>query len=158
MPIIDKAFWLISIAITFANAYFLWSRAKTEVARNPELKAGYDQLLKGYLICLNLPWLVMGLGIMVGGAKTVFDYFDPRSGNLYVVAFHATVLTLWILTVFWIYFSGGAEFLVKHPGVMNADIRSPLLIKLLFAVMLFGGIAAEIGMWSGSFPLPGFAR
>lgn len=153
MPIIEKTFWLIAIAITFANAYLLWSRSKVEVERHPELRAGYGRLLRGYLICLNLPWLVMGLGILVGGAETVFDYFDPRSGNLFVLAFHAIVLSLWILSIFWIYFSSGAEFLVKHPGVLNSDIRSPVLIKLLFGVMLLGGMAAEIAMWSGRYPV-----
>jgi hypothetical protein len=75
MPIIEKTFWLIAIAITFANAYLLWSRSKVEVERHPELRAGYGRLLRGYLIFLNLPWLVMGLGILVGGAETVFDYY-----------------------------------------------------------------------------------
>jgi len=158
MPIIGKTFWLIAIVMTFANAYILWSRSRAEVFLNPELKPGYDQLLKGYLIFLNLPWLVMGLGILVGGTETVFDYFDPGSGNPYVLAFHATLIILWALCIFWLYFSGGAEFLVRHRGVMNVDIRSPLIIKLLFGLMLLGGVAAEIGMWSGRLSVPRFPR
>ena len=153
MPIIDKTCWLIAIAVTCVNAYLLRSRAAAEVARNPDLKEGYDQLFKGYLICLNVPWLVMGIGLMVGGARSVFDYFDPRAGNPYVIAFHLTSLILWALLVFWIYLGGGAEFLVRYPGVMNVDIKSPLTLKLLLGLMLFGGMAAEIVMWSGSLPL-----
>ncbi|HET6668956.1 MAG TPA: hypothetical protein VFH15_01880 [Pyrinomonadaceae bacterium] len=63
---------------------------------------------------------------------------DERSGGN---------VALLILSIFWIYFSSGAEFLVKHPGVLNSDIRSLVLIKLLVGVMLLGGMA-EIAMWS----------
>jgi hypothetical protein len=153
MPVIEKMFWAMAIGVTCLNAYFLHSRGQTEIARNPALAEGYRQLTKGYLISLNLPWLVMGLGIMVGGTRGVFEYFDPRSGNPYVIAFHVTIFVLWALIIFWIYFAGGAEFLVRYPGVMNVDIKSPLVLKLLFGVMLLGGIAGEIAMWSGRLPV-----
>lgn len=158
MPIIDKTFWLIAIAVTFLNAQPLRVRAKSETARNPALKEGYDQLLKGYLIFLNLPWLVMGIGILVGGTQSVFEYFDPRAGNVYVLAFHVMIFIEWALAVLWIYFAGGAEFLIKHPGVINFDVQSPLVLKLLFALMLGGGIAGEIVMWSRSLPSPGISH
>jgi hypothetical protein len=153
MPIIDKTFWLIAIGVTSVNAYLLRSRAAAEIARNPELQEGYDQLFKGYLICLNLPWVVMGLGILMGGAHGVTDYFDPRAGNLYVLAFHVTVFVLWGLMIFWVYLAGGAEFLVRYPGVMNVDIQSPSLLKFLLALMLVGGMAGEIAMWSRALPI-----
>jgi hypothetical protein len=158
MPIIDKTFWLIAIVVTCVNAYFLRSRAATEIARNPELTEGYDQLLKGYLVCLNLPWLVMGMGILLGGTRSVFDYFDPRAGNPYVLAFHVTVFVLWALMIFWVYLGGGAEFLVRYPGVVNADIKSPLILKFLFALMLLGGIAGEIAMWTQALPVLNTSR
>ena len=154
MPVIDKVFWLIAIAVTCANAYILYSRSKAEVARNPELKEGYDNLLKGFLISMNLPWLVMGIGILVGGVQTVYDYSDPRAGNPYVIAFHSTIFILWALSVLWIYVGNGAEFLVKHPGWMNYNIKSPLTLKLLLALFFFGGAFAEIAMWFRTYPLP----
>ena len=123
MPVIDKMFWVIAIGVTSLNAYLLRLRAQTEIARNPELAAGYRQLIKGYLILLNLPWLVMGLGIVVGGTGSVFEYIAPRSGNPYVIAFHLTAIILWALTMYWIYLARGAEFLITHPGVMNIDIK-----------------------------------
>ena len=150
---IDKIFWVIAIGITCVNALILRSRARKEIDRNPELADGYAQLFKGYLVFPNIPWLVMGLGIIVGGTRGVFDYFDPRSGNPYVIAFHLTGFVLWALAIFWIYVAGGAEFLVRYPGVMNYDIKSPLILKLLFAVMLLGGMAAEVAIWSGRLPV-----
>ncbi|SRR5712692_8832245 len=153
---IEKTFWVIAIGVTCVNAYLLRSRARKEIERNPELAEDYAQLLKGYLVFLNIPWLVMGLGILLGGTRGVFDYFDPRSGNFYVIAFHITIIVLWALTIFWVYLAGGAEFLVRYPGVMNVDINSPLVLKLLFALMLTGGIVAEIAMWSGRLPVRSF--
>jgi hypothetical protein len=144
---IAKMFWVIAIGITCVNAYLLRSRAQKEIERNPELAEGYAQLVKGYLIFLNLPWLVMGLGIIVGGTRNAFDYLDPRGGNAYVMIFHVTVIVLWALSIYWIYFAGGAEFLVRHPGAMNIDVKSPLVLKLFYGLMLLGGIAGEIAMW-----------
>src|SRR5215813_11393658 len=140
---IEKIFWVIAIGVTCVNAYLLRSRAQKEIERNPELAEGYAQLIKGYLVFVNIPWIVMGLGIIVGGTRGVFDYFEPRSGNPYVIAFHLTVLILWALIIFWVYLAGGAEFLIRYPGVMNLEIKSPLVMKLLFALMLAGGVAAE---------------
>lgn len=142
-----------AIAVTCVNAYLLRSRAAAEIARNPELKEGYDQLFKWYLIYLNLPWLVMGIGILIGGTHSVFDYFDPRAGNPYVIAFHITIIILWALIIFWIYFADGAEFLVRYTGVMNIDIKSTIVLKLLVALMFIGGILVEIAMWSRRLPV-----
>jgi hypothetical protein len=153
MPIIAKIFWVIAIGVTCLNAYVLRSRARKEIAQNPELADGYRQLITGYLILCNLPWLVMGLGMLVGHTPDVFDYLNPRSGNPYVVGFHVTGIFESALISYWIYLAGGAEILVTHPGVMNYDIKSPLVVKLLFGLMLLGGMAAEIALWSGRFPV-----
>jgi len=153
MPVLEKLFWLIAIAITCANAYILYSRSKVEVARDSGLKEGYDKLLKGYLIFMNVPWVIMGIGIVVGGVQ-ILDYSNPEAGNPYVLAFHFNGLVLWALFAFWIYFRGGAEFLVKHPGWMNYNIKSPLALKSLFAIFLLSGAVAEIAIWFTAFPFP----
>ena len=145
----EKIFWLLAIGVTCLNAYMLYSRAQTEIARNPELAEGYWQLIKGYLVWFNLPWVVMGLGIVLGRTHGAFEYFNPRVGNPYVIAFHVTILVQSMLAIFWIYFAGGAEFLVAHPGVLNVDVKSPLVMKLLFGLGLLGGLVGEIVMWSG---------
>src|SRR5438046_8231312 len=100
---IEKIFWVIAIGVTCVNAYLLRSRAQKEIARKPELAEGYAQLIKGNLVFLNIPWLVMGLGILLGGTRDVFDYFDPRSGNFYVIAFHITIIVLWALLILLVY-------------------------------------------------------
>ena len=90
--------------------------------------------------------IVIGVGILVGGVQTVFDYMNPREGNPYVILFHITVVVLWALFVMWIYFGEGAEFLARHPGWLNYDMKSAFALKLLFAIMLLGGAIAEVTM------------
>jgi hypothetical protein len=140
--------WVLFILITVFNSFYLKARSQKIIAEKPDLQEGYDQLFKGYLTYLNIPWVVMGIGVLFGGVPGVFGFFNPRDGNIFVLAFHATVVILWILSIWWIYFKGGAEFLVKYPGVFNQDIKSPILLKVLFAVMLIGGIFGMAFMWS----------
>jgi hypothetical protein len=140
--------WVLFILITVFNSFYLKARSQKIIAEKTDLQEGYDQLFKGYLTYLNIPWVVMGIGVLFGGVPGVFGFFNPRDGNIFVLAFHATVVILWILSIWWIYFKGGAEFLVKYPGVFNQDIKSPILLKVLFAVMLIGGIFGMAFMWS----------
>jgi hypothetical protein len=81
----------------------------------------------------------MGGGVVVGGAPSVFHYFNPRGGP-FVIAFWVTVVVLWIGTYRWL-FRGGAEELVAHPGLLNIQV-GPRVIKLLFLLALAGGVAA----------------
>lgn len=140
--------WVLFIFVTVFNAFYLKARSQKNIAKQPELKEGYDQLFKGYLIYSNIPWIVMGIGVLLGGVPGVFDFLRPRDGNIFVLAFYATVVILWILSIWWIYFKGGAEFLIKYPGVFNQDIKSPILLKVLFGVMLIGGIFGMAFLWS----------
>ena len=156
MSVIEKWFWLIAIGVTCLNAYLLHSRAQQEIARNPELADGYRQLITGHLILFNLPWLVMGLGMLLGRTHDVFEYLNPGSGNPYVVGFHVSGIIESALISYWIYVANGAEVLITHPGVMNVDIKSPLVLKLFFAIGLLGGVAAEILIWSGRLPVRTF--
>jgi hypothetical protein len=148
IDLIFDNFWVLLILASVFNAFYLKVRSKKFIEKQPELQEGYDQLFKGELIYLNIPWMVAGIGMVFGGVPSFFSYFTPRDGNLFVWAFHVTIIILWVLTIWWIYFKDGAEFLVKYPGVFNQDIKSPTLMKILFGVMLAGGIVAMIYMWS----------
>lgn len=140
--------WILFILVTILNAGILRVRSNRIVSEHPELKDGYDRLFKGCLLFLNIPWVVIGIGMIVGGVPSTFSFFAPRRGNLLVIAFHVSAVILWLLGIWWLYFKGGAEFLVKYRGVFNRDIQSPLLVKSLFGLSLLGGIVAEILMWS----------
>lgn len=163
LSFMSKYFWLIAIAATGINLVIFRKRAQKYIAEKPELKEGYEVLFRGYLFWMNVPWIVMGIGCTVGSVPSVWHYFRPQDGNPYVLAWFASVFFVWALGSLWVFFRGGAETLARHPGALafsygfkRQDIRSPLLIKLFFLLMLAGGIAGVVMMWSMNVPIPHF--
>src|SRR5688572_26838298 len=112
-------FWIFLILATVVNAFLLKIRFRKFIDEQPDLQDGYDKLFKGYLVYLNIPWIVMGGGMVFGKVSSFFSFFRPMEGNPYVLAFHITVIFLSILSVWWLYFKGGAEFLAKYPGALG---------------------------------------
>jgi hypothetical protein len=83
-----------------------------------------------------------------GSVHSVFDYFRPRGGNPYVLLFHAVIIFIYLLAVYWIYFGSGAEFLVNHPGLFNWSPKSTTGVKIIAAISLAGGFFGMYLMWS----------
>jgi hypothetical protein len=107
------------IAITCINVLYLKFHSRERIRQRPELAAGYQRLIWGYLFWGNLPWIIMGLGLELGGLPSIFSYFRPRDGNPFVLAFFIVVFAVWILGFWWLFFARGAEFLVEHPRRIN---------------------------------------
>jgi hypothetical protein len=154
-------FWLIAITVTVINWAMFRKRAQKYITDNPTLREGYQALFRGYLIWMNVPWVVMGLGSMVGGAPSVWHYFRPQDGNPYVLTWFATLFLLWILGTYWLFFRGGAETLAQHPGAIEfhygfkrKDVTSPKLIKVFWLLGLAGGIVGVVLMWTSNVPTP----
>lgn len=61
--------------------------------------------MRGYLVWMNLPWVVMGVGCTIGGIPSASYIFGA----------------------YWLFFKGGAGMLVRYPGVFNRPITSPRL-------------------------------
>jgi len=112
-----------------------WLRARPKIAENPALREGYRRLIRGLLIYGNLPWLVMGAGILSGSVLSTFHYFNPRNGP-FVIAFYVTVVALWIATFYWLFFKQGAETLLDHPGLLNVPVGRPWIVKAYFLLCL----------------------
>jgi len=68
-----------------------------------------------------------------------------RTSNPFVFAFYASVLVVWVLAAKWLYFRGGAEMLVGHPGLVRAS--SPLGVKLYAGACLLGGSVALVVLY-----------
>src|SRR5881296_96203 len=102
-------------------------RSRSVVNNHPDLQSGYTRLIRGWLLWGNLPWLVLGIGSVVGG-MSIRDLPRLRTSNPFVLAFYASVLVVWVLAARWLYFRGGAAMLVEHPGLVRAS--SPLGVKL----------------------------
>jgi len=154
-----KQFWLFFVIATTLNAILLKGRSIKYIKENPELKTGYEKLFRSILIYGNIPWIIIGFGNITSITQSVFDYFNPKSLNPIVLIFHASIIILWILSLNWIYNKQGAEFLEKHPGLINlkgfGSKKNNLTaehIKIFFPFMLLGGIIGMILMWTGSIP------
>ena len=149
--------------VTGINWLVFRKRAQEHIEENPQLEEGYKALFRGYLLWLNIPWMVMGIGCTVGGIPSVWHYFRPRDGNPYVLAWFGSVFFLWVFGTFWLFFRDGAETLARHPGVMkfgyglkSKGITSPALIKAIWLLVLAGGIVGAVVIWSTEIPIPTF--
>ena len=80
--LISKYFWLIAIIVTGLNWVMFRKRAQKHIEERPELKKGYEALFRGYLLWMNIPWVVRGIGCTVGEVPSVRPYFRSRDGNL----------------------------------------------------------------------------
>jgi len=148
----DKWFWVVFIAATYLNAGIFRLRAQSRIKMHPELAKGYDTLIRGFVTWAIIPWLVMGAGCVFGGVSSIDDFFRPRDGNPFVLAFLASIFFIWIAGTFWLFFRGGAEMIVKHPGLFSPpDFKSPFMVKAFWLICLAGGIFAVIMMFMEDF-------
>ena len=121
MPIqvvsIERYFWLAGIIFTVINANMWWSSVQRFVRKDPSLEAGYRRLYWGFILSLSTPWLVMGLGLVLGQVAGMFEFVRPLDGNLFVFMWWLVIIGLVAIATFWICLGGGAEMLESHPGV-----------------------------------------
>jgi hypothetical protein len=149
--VVNHYFWLLAIVISFVNAAIWWRRAQPQIEKSPQLEEGYRRLIRGWLIYSNIPWVVMGVGIVFGGIGGVFAYFNPSNGP-FVIAWYVSIVILWILSSTWLFAMRGAEKLIEHPGLLNLPSQSPFVIKAFFLVCLAGGVIALTMIALGKLP------
>ena len=123
------------------------------IDEKPELEAGYRSLHRGSLVWMNVPWALMGLGIVTGRVSSVHEYLIPSAGNPNVKLWWFVIGALAAWGTFWM-FTGGAQRLAQHPGLLFVPRGSPKRIKLIwlggclwnlfFAALLFSGFPADM--------------
>jgi hypothetical protein len=156
-----RYFWVIFILMTLVNASLMWRRAQPRIAADPSLEGEYRALIRALVIWGNIPWVIMGLGIMVGGVPTVLGYLRPADGNPFVVAFYASVIIIWLAGSYWMFVRGGAELAARMGIVVirgsGKTVTSPTAIKVIWCLALLGGILgfAMVMSFAGRMPLPG---
>ena len=151
--LIARYFWLICIAITCLNAFIWWHRSQPELAKTPHLAASYRRLILGWVIFGNIPWLVMGVGILFGGVPGFFHYLNANNGP-FVIAWYVSMVALWLLGAWWLFARRGAEQIVEHRALLRVPVEKPEHVKAWFlasvalgtvvlCAFIFGGIDVD---------------
>jgi len=136
--------WIGFIAVTVITAVAWWWRGRKHVAQRPELAKGYRRLIRAFVLWANLPWVVMGLGLTVGGVKSVGAYLEPSEANPWVVACYLSIIVLWALSLWWVFRRGGAQQLVDHPGLLSFSPKKPEHVKLIAVGGVIVGLTAIV--------------
>jgi len=153
IPFMFRHAWIFFIMVTCINGGIWWRRAQSKIAEDPTLEKGYRFLIRSWLIYGNLPWIVMGVGVLCGAVPSTLHYLNPRNGP-FVILFYATVVLLWILTFHWLFFRRGAEALLAHPGILDIPIKHPWAVKLWFLFCLAGGVVGLLFMIFADIQVP----
>ena len=125
-----RYFWLFLIGGLILRALIWRRRGKPYIDQNPELAEGYRWLTSRFVIWNSIPLIVMGLGAILGGVPSILVYMIPILRLLGVkTALIPKPLVFWVIAcyvsgwfvatieAYWFWFLGGAEMLVKHPGL-----------------------------------------
>ncbi len=152
---IDHYFWIVGIIVNIANGLFFRSRAAKYIVQNQELKPGYDQLLIRWFIFANIPFVIMGIGFMLGFTDSMIEYIEPQNPkNTFVLLFYLSILAMFLWFNVWIFFRDGAAFMAKHPGFISysffgsrKDLTSEIAIKIFTGLLLCGMIFSIVRMF-----------
>ena len=159
IEVVFKHFWLAFVVVTIINARYWWAGVQGRIRAQPELEAGYRRLYRGYLFWGNVPWLLMGAGILSGQVQWMFDFLQPRSGNPYVLAWWWAMAALLALGTVWMLWGGGAETLARHPGFdLVPQWPASKLRWLWLGLVAWNVTIALVFIWSptsgGTAPVP----
>lgn len=153
---LPEYFWIIAIAVTCLNAFMIGYFMKKATAHD-RIKVAL-----GAAFWLNVPWIVMGFGSTIGGVPSIWHYFKPRDGNPFVLAWWAAILAVYVISSYWIFIGNGAAKLAwigqMYDDSVKSAIRSELGVKIVFLLMLTGGIIAGVAMWFEVIPLPSLSK
>lgn len=156
--LIGKYFWFICILLQF----ILFSTPK-EIRKMLEKDEGFKyefySLRRKLLIITIFPWLIMGVSILSGEVPSFWHYFRPQDGNPFVLLFFTSVITIWIITLYWTFFRNGAEIITKFKLLSfyvfgEKRTLTSSQVKLFLVLGIFGGIMGIIFMLVFNYPIP----
>jgi hypothetical protein len=107
--ILGRYFWLVCLSIS-AYQYVVGIRAlASRNPTDPRASAEAIALRRWFLVVSDLPWIVMGWAILIGGVPNIWYFFRPQDQNPYVLTWFATLFLISFAFAFWVFFRGGAR-------------------------------------------------
>ncbi len=148
----DKNLWLFLVVMTSINGVVWYFRSKKYIKANPELKQGYNRLIRGFFIYCNLPWLLIAIFRHAGLIQNSFDLAKPHNYQTGVIIWHIVVSFLVIAGTYWIFSLKGAEILCSHPGLFentfnNKNNITVEIIKKFWLVVVLSAFIVELTLW-----------
>ena len=86
--------------------------------------------------------IVIGTGILGGAAPGMFYYFNAKNGWP-AITWYASVMALYLLGLWWLFFRRGAETLAEHPGLFNHEMSADA-IRTFYLITSIGSIAFSV--------------
>ena len=130
--LISEYFWLIALAFGVVN--YVRARKLLAARSDPGVDEACDYL-RVFTVGLNLPWVVMGAGKLLGYTPTVWYYFRPQDRNPFVIAWLVVIFLLTLGNALWV-FAGGAEK-IRDLNLMAAFGQNASKPPSLTAIKLF---------------------
>jgi len=144
--------WAIFASLNyFIYATLIWPRLRNVLPHSPRLKTKYRRMFWNIVFCLNVPWFLMGIGIIFGRVGSIINFGVFWEWNMTVLIWWVLILALAMSGILWLN-SGGAEELAKYPGLPMVPIGDARKIKIylipnLLAFPLF------IVIWQNAKPI-----
>ena len=109
--LISEHFWLVALGFAAFN-YWKADREATRLA-SPGRVSEARAYLRNFALAFAIPWVIMGVGQVTGATPTVWQYFRPQDGNVYVFGWLASVFALSCAFAWWVFLAGGARKVVE---------------------------------------------
>ena len=109
---ISEYFWAVALVFSTLNYRKATRGALNSVS--PARVAEAQAYLRNFAIAGALPWIIMGAGQLTGTTPTVWYYFRPQDGNVFVLAWLAAIFVLSACFAWWVLLAGGAKKVVEY--------------------------------------------
>ncbi len=138
MPLYWVHCWAIYAFVNFLAFAMIWPIKKKSFPQEPRLISRYRRVYWSVIFLQNLPWLLMGVGILFGGVGSIINFGVFWQPNIVVSAWWITLMALAAAGVLWLNY-GGAEELAKCPGIPLVPVGDVQKIKLYTvpAILMF---------------------
>jgi hypothetical protein len=128
--IIGRYFWLLCLAIVSFNYIVGQRKVAARDSADPRLSSEVISYRRLFAVASAVPWVVMGVGILLGGVPNIWYYFRPQDHDPFVLAWFGSLFIISISFAFWVFFLGGAEKVVAFRLIEVNGLRGPISLTV----------------------------